>query len=315
MSDNPSYTSESARELLETMEDKAGMIRDGREWELVEEWLSFSARFLLLESGGERITIKLGTNWAGDTVSYVATETRRVGRLMAGLPSGRVVMPGVLGVATEPPALALEYFHGTPLFAAVSSLTELERSAVLRLCGEAIGAFHAAQEVPDDPRIRVEASRELHSTARRSAVSRGMVRRTEPRLGRARSYRFSPNDFLLAGDGSLVLLDPPHVQKFDYVHRDVASFFMELHRALVGERRPAGEEEVSALRVGQAAFLEGYRDAGGMALDRGEDRWAIELFQVGRVVGVVRGRLRSRLAGPAWRALSWAWWLRRQMSA
>lgn len=315
MSDRRTYTSESARELLEAMDDRSDVITGGRVWELVEEWISFSARFLLLESGGERIAIKLGTNWDGDTVGYVASETRRVGKLMVGLPSGRVVMPGVLGVATNPPALALEYHHGTPLFTALSSLAESERSTVLRLCGEAIGAFHAAEEVPDDPRIGAAASRELHATARRSAVNSGMVRRTEPRLGRARSYRFSPNDFLLTGDGSLVLLDPPHVQKFDYVHRDVASFFMELHRALIGERRPAGDGEVRALRLGQAAFLEGYRDAGGKALDRAEDRWAIELFQVGRVVGVVRGRLRSGLGGPAWRALSWAWWLRRQMSA
>jgi len=315
MSEVPTYTSESARDLLEAMDDRSGLMTEGREWELVDEWLSFSARFLLLESGGERIAIKLGTNWAGDTVAYVASETRRVGKLLAGLPSGRVTMPGVLGFATDPPALALEYLTGTPLFAALPSLPDSERSAVLRLCGEAIGAFHAAQEVPDDPRIGTAASRELHSTARRSAVGVGMVRRAEPRLARARGYRFSPNDFMVTGEGSLVLLDPPHVQKYDYVHRDVASFFMELHRALVGERRPAGEEENETLRRGQAAFLEGYREAGGVALDREEDRWAIELFQVGRVVGVARGRLRSGLGGPAWRALSWAWWLRKKMSS
>ena len=133
-------------------------------------------------------------------------------------------------------------------------------------------------------------------------------------MDRARSYRFSPNDFLVTDNQTLVLLDPPHVQKYDFVHRDIGSFFMELHRSLVGERRPAGNEEEGLVQRSRTAFLDGYREAGPAALDRPEDIWAIDLFQAARVAGVARSRAGTGAYGPARLALSWAWWIRRGLS-
>lgn len=301
--------------LIRSMEGQTGPLTGDRQWSVVREWRSFSARFVQVESGPDRIALKLGTNWEDDAVSYVADETSRVSRLMADLPSGKVMVPGVLGVASEPPVMALEYYDGTPLFDALPTIGARERETVLRLCGQAIGAFHAAEEVPDEPRTQSAASAELMAAARRSLVRRETASRAEPVLARARSYRFSPNDFLLTEEHSLVLLDPPHVRKYDYVHRDIASFFMELHRCLVGERRPAGSDEYSSIRRACEAFLNGYRVTGPVALDRPEDLWAIDLFRTARVVGVARSRTRSGQWGPAFRAIFWAFWMRRGLSA
>jgi hypothetical protein len=303
-----------ANELLMSMDGRTGPLGSDRTWETVKEWTSFSARFILLQAGGERIALKLGTNWEGGTVAYVAEEVERVSHVMANLPSGRVAMPGVLGVAANPPAMALEYFEGTPLFEAIPRLESPDRLAVLRTCGEAIGAFHRAEQVPDDEGERSAAMIELLAAARRSLVSRSSVARVAPGLARGRSYRFSPNDFLLNDNQDLVLLDPPHVQKYDYVHRDIGSFFMELHRSLVGERRSVGTKETEMVRLSRAAFIDGYRETGPAPLDRSDDIWAIDLFQAARVVGVARSRASSRAFGRAWRALSWAWWLRRGLS-
>jgi len=308
-------TNEWVGALVRSMERRTGPLTGDRDWAVVKEWPSFSARFVLVESGPDRIALKLGTNWEDGAVTYVADETSRVSKLMADLPSGRVAMPGVLGVASDPPAMALQYFEGTPLFDVLPTLEHREREAVLRLCGQAIGAFHAAEEVPDEPRIRSAASAELFAAARRSLIRRETAARTEPALARARSYRFSPNDFLLTEEQALVLLDPPHVQKFDYVHRDIASFFMEMHRSLVGERRPSGSDESHSVRRAGDVFLDGYRETGPVALDRDEDLWTIDLFQTARVVGVARGRARSGMLGPARSALAWAFWLRKSLSA
>jgi hypothetical protein len=297
-------------ELLVDMESRVGPLTSDRAWEAVREWTSFSARFVLVQAGSERITLKLGTNWEGDSVAYLADEIDRVRRVIAKTSSARVAMPRVLGVATNPPALALEYFEGRPLFEVIPLLGEADRHSVVRACGEAIGAYHRAEEVPDEPVDRSEAMTELSAVARRSLVSRATVARIGPGLVRARTYRVSPNDFLLTDQHTVVLLDPPHIQRYDYVHRDIGSFFMELHRSLVGVRRPVGKDESDMVRSSRTAFLEGYRETGPVALDRPEDIWAIDLFQTGRVMGVARSRVLAGLLGPARVALSWALWIR-----
>ncbi|CAN5755846.1 hypothetical protein BH23ACT4_BH23ACT4_03080 [soil metagenome] len=300
-------------ELLMSMEGRTGLLAGNRVWEPVREWTSFSARFILLQSGQDRIALKLGTNWESGSVAFVSGEIDRVSRILAGLSSGGVAMPGVLGMAANPPALALEYFEGKPLFEMIPLLGETERQVVLRTCGEAIGAFHRSEEVPEGPVDGSAAMAELAAAARRALVSRSAAARIGPGLARARSYRFSPNDFLLTERQTLVLLDPPHVQKYDFVHRDIGSFFMELHRSLVGEKRPGAK---GAVLVDEAreAFLDGYRTEGPDVLNRPEDVWAIDLFQAARVAGVARSRAGSRAFGPARRAFSWARWLRRGLS-
>lgn len=300
-------------ELLMSMEGRTGLLAGDRVWEPVREWTSFSARFILLQAGSDLIALKLGTNWDGDSVAFVAGEIDRVSGILASLPSGRVAMPGVLGWASVRPALALEYFEGIPLFEAIPLLGETERQAVLVACGEAIGAFHRSEPVPKDPVAGSAAIAELAAAARRSLVSGSATARIGPGLARARSYRFSPNDFLVTDQQTLVLLDPPHVLKYDFVHRDIGSFFMELHRALVGEKRP-DETESHLVDRSRDAFLDGYREAGPDDLDRPEDIWAIDLFQAARVAGVARGRARARAFGPARRALSWAWWIRQGLT-
>jgi hypothetical protein len=109
-----------------------GVTAIGRPWS--REWTSFSARFILVQAGGERIALKLGTNWEGGTVAYVAEETSRVSRSWRISPRGGLRCPGVLGVAANPPAMALEYFEGTPLFEA---LPRLESRIAWLCCGPA----------------------------------------------------------------------------------------------------------------------------------------------------------------------------------
>ncbi len=306
-----SNSPEWVRSIVNSMQRRRGPLTDQRDWVVSEEWPSFSARFFLLSAGSDQVALKLGSNWPGDLAEYVADETERVRDLLSDLPSGKVVMPGVLGVSTDPPALALDYLSGEPLFEAVPDLDEARRAAVLSLCGQAIGAYHSSEEVPHDPEADRAARDELASAARRSGLSGRALSKIEPGLTRSRGYRFSPNDFLLVDREVLVLLDPPHVKKYDYVHRDLGSFFMELHRALLGERAPRSGDDLARLQRAQGDFLDGYRETGPDQLDTDQDRWAIDVFQIARISGVAQNRLRTGKISAAGRALSWAWWLRR----
>lgn len=299
----------SAEEVVASMAHRSGLLAQDREWEVESEWPSFSAHFWLLRSGGDRIVLKLGSNWSGDTVSYVAEENDRVSRLLAAVGSGRMVMPAVLGVSTDPPALGLEFHSGDPLFSVLADLDTTERNDLLALCGAGIGAFHSADPATDDPASTEAALEELRRAAKRAVVGWSKVAAIEPGLARARGYRFSPNDFLVTEEGRLVFLDPPHVRKYDYVHRDLASFLMELHRSLAGEGRPSADR-LGLLAETRRAFLDGYRETGPAPLNRSDDALVIDLFQTARISGVLQGRLRTAKPGAAVRALSWWRWVR-----
>lgn len=303
--------SDMARAIVHSMDRRKGPLSSDRPWVVEEEWPSFSARFFLLSAGPDRIALKLGTNWSGGLAAYVAEETERVRSILSGLPAGGVVMPGVLGVSTDPPALALDYLAGESLFEILPALSEARRTAVLALCGQAIGAYHSSQEVPTSAGKEKAAHDELIAAARRSGVGLSIIERIEPELTRSRGYRFSPNDFLLVDEETLVLLDPPHVQKYDFVHRDLGSFFMELHRCLVGEGRPSSHDEMALLLRAQGDFMSGYGETGPVDLDTDQDRMVIDMFEIARITGVAQNRLRTAKLRPAWRALSWAWWLRK----
>lgn len=108
----------------------------------------------------------------------------------------------------------------------------------------------------------------------------------------------------------MVLLDPPHFSKYDYIHRDLATAFVELHRRLIGARRPSDEDLLTRVELGQEAFMSGYRETGPITIDGLDDSLAIGLFSISRVLGVAWGRLRSGRLVAGLRALGWALWIR-----
>lgn len=299
-------------ELIGAMTRRAGPLVEDRDWSTIDEWASFSARFLLVESDGDRVLIKLGTNWAPGQSVFVADEIDRVSRLVATLDGFSVTMPGVLGVLSDPPAIAMPHVRGPLLFDKVADLDVVESSRLVEACGAVLGSFHAAQ-VADDDRGREPALEELLGAARRAGRSRQSALDVEPRLVRARGYRFSPNDFLLGEDGQLVLLDPPHVNKYDYVHRDLGSFTMELHRAIVGDRPPGQDSDTARLDRLVEGLFGSYATRGPVDPRQPLDRWAVRLFETARISGVARGRLRTVKIAPFVRATRWAMWSRRKL--
>ncbi len=300
--------------VMATLRDRRGPLADPAVAYTVERrWPSFKAHFALLTlSGGARAAVKVAGNWTAEDAGFVAAESDRVARLLADLPGGPVRVPGVLGWTPDPPALALEWVEATDLldvFGDPAHPLAPTLPALVGSCGEALGAYHAAEPADPDDRPSAKAARiELLGAARRAGVSRSAAEAAWPRLHRARGYRYSPGDFLVDGEGGVVLLDPPHVRKFDPVHRDVSAFTFEMHRRVVGDRPARGDAAARRLAELRSAFLAGYARTGPVALTDPIDLWAIRLYELSRVTGRIYGEMRRRrgrpLPGLTWWATS-----------
>lgn len=271
--------------------------------EATSRWQSRKARFhRVTTAAGRQIIVKLGVGWTQDDAEFVHSELARLTTLVADLD---IAVPQPLGWAADPPLVVMGVTDGAMLCSEIlpehdswpgdlAQLTEL-----VTRCGRAIGRYHAAQPAPQDESLAAAARADLRRASRRSLVRRtpAVVRASD--LPRARGFRFSPNDFLVGEHGELILLDPPHVRKYDYVHRDISSFTFEVDQAL----RKIDRKTAAALN---RAFLEGYADEGLCDPTADRHRWAVRLYEVSRISGLAYGRVRSRRFTTAAATLAWA---------
>jgi hypothetical protein len=160
------------------------------------------------------------------------------------------------------------------------------------------------------------AREDLLSAARRTGVTKSAILRVEPRLDRARGYRFSPNDFIVRPNGQLVMIDPPHVRKYDYLQRDISAFTYELHRALIGDGPLTPDHKRADLLASlRRSFLAGYAATGPTTMTSDLDDWMIRFFEVSRITGLAYARIRRRQLRAAVLPLRWAVHVRRALGA
>ena len=150
--------------------------------------------------------------------------------------------------------------------------------------------------------------------ARKAGVSKATMARLEPSLPRARGYRFSPNDFTVDETGRLLMHDPPHVRKFDYLHRDVSAFTYDLHRTLLGHQSFSTDHPRAGVALAlRDEFLAGYGDVGPSMLDSPIDVWMVRFYETSRIVGRAIGVSRRRQLGEVRGQLRWALQARRDL--
>ncbi len=307
--------------VLAAMRDPGEAVLFGGSWEITERWRSFKADFVKAHSDAGAIAVKFGDGWTADDARYVAEEVQRIRHLFAALPSGPVEVPASLGWSAQPAAVALPFVEGSPLLSMMGDrshpLWEEGGDAIVRLalqCGEAIGAYHSAQPAPQDAGTAALALDDLLSAARRAGVRRSTMLALEPHLARARGYRFSPNDLMVDGRGRLVMLDPPHLRKYDYLPRDVSAFTFELHKALIGEQplRPTNPQR-SFHAATRRGFLEGYAATGPSPLTADLETWVLAVFELSRVTGLAYARLKRGAVRASLPVFAWAAQLRRRL--
>ena len=307
--------------ILHAMRDRRGLLAEHVTWKAGKDWRSFKADFVTAHSDAGDIAVKFGDGWSRRDAEFVADEEERVRLLFEGLPSGGVDVPRALGWSQDPPGVALDFVEGGTLFHVLQDPThavwnhgEAKMMELVGQCGQAIGAYHAAEDAVDDPATTRAALDDLLTAARRAGVSRWAILQLEPGLERARGYRFSRNDFIVDSDHRLVMIDPPHSREYDYIQRDVSAFTCDLHRALIGDGPLGSDHENAAMLMDlRRAFLEGYALTGPATMSREVDEWMIAFYEASRITGLALARVRGRKPYAAIAPLRWAAQVRRTL--
>lgn len=281
----------------------------------VTRWTSPKAEFFLFEAkppnenaAGDRFVVKAGTNWTARDPEFVFQELVRLGEVVSNL---GVTVPKPLGWLADPPLVAMEVVSGDQLFNRVIPDRSHQAWAgglpgILDLvgkCGQVLAAYHASQPAPADPTVATAIRADLRRAAVRGLVSPKLAVGRAKDLVWARGFRFSANDFLVAGN-RLIVVDPPHLVKFDIVQRDLSAFTFEVQRALraSGPKRE-GADLAESIRD---SFVSAYVEGSAPRPDGNLDAWALYFYELSRISGMIYNQIRARKPGGALSTLSWA---------
>lgn len=276
----------------------------------VSSWSSPKAEFFLFEDEPQRrrFVVKAGTNWTPSDPEFVFQELLRLGSVVAEL---GVTVPKPLGWLADPPLVAMEAVTGDQLFNRVIPDRSHEAWAnglpgilnLVRKCGQVLAAYHAVQPAPIDPAVATAIRTDLRRAAVRGLVSPRLAASRASGLVWARGFRFSANDFLVARDG-LIVVDPPHLTKFDIVQRDLSAFTFEVQKAL---RASEEKQEGAALAASiTEAFVAAYVEGSAPRPDPNFDSWALDFYELSRISGMIYNQIQARKFGGAASTLSWA---------
>ena len=307
---------------LDLLESQAKWLR-GQTLELVHSWRSPKATLFRYRVGpaGRTFIVKAGANWGPGDAETVFSELRRVGALLS--PLG-VLVPEPFGFVSDPPLLAMEDARGESLIKVVlPAHTYLQWpdgsqkvQDLAALCGKALARYHGAEPSPQTASVDVAVQADIRRAARRGFVSRSNARAMLRGLQVARGFRFSANDFLTNGQ-QLILLDPPHLRRFDLIHRDLSSFTFEVERTLRMSGASPDHRQMS--ENVKAAFLRAYEQeleaTAGWNWNPGPGRglWALNFYELSRIAGMAFNHVRAARLGRAKSAMAWAWERRRQL--
>jgi hypothetical protein len=240
------------------------------------------------------VVFKVERRWDPQAAEGTFEALRRLSDLEG--PSEKVWFPSPLGWTREPPGVLMPDVAGIELFDVLAHPADVHwgspdgLAGVVRTCGEAIGWVHQLALVDHAaPEVREQALHRLPAPIRRLLVSMA-----PPGEGSfVRSHNFSRNDFLVADDGGLAVIDPPIQGKPALLHEDVAWFtFQLLSRAPRSQRRRL-----------RSVFLDGYgSSAPGGPLTESDLR-AVALCEMARALGTAKRLVLERNMGDGIQAL------------
>jgi hypothetical protein len=268
--------------------------------ELVDSWRTRNSAFWRVRAHAAgaledpfEVVFKVERRW--DPGAAKATyEALRLLSDIKGTSEG-VSFPEPLGWTEEPPGVLMPDVEGVELFDVLPDPSGVPwgdpegLARVVRSCGEAIGWVHRTALIePASQEVRDEALQRLPSAIR------PLLTRTAPPWDGSfvRNHNFSRNDFLVAPDGGLSVLDPPIQGKPALLHEDLAWFtFQLMTRAERSQRRRLRE-----------AFLEGYGSSAPRALTESDIR-AVGIFEMARALGTSKRLLLERNLGDGFQSL------------
>jgi hypothetical protein len=240
------------------------------------------------------VVFKVERRWDPESAKGTFVALRRLSDLDG--PSESITFPEPLGWTEEPPGVVMPDVEGVELFDVLPDPAGVPwgdpdgLARVIRACGEAFGWVHRLALIePASQEVRDQALQRLPS-----AIRPLLMRSAPPSAGSyVRSHNFSRNDFLVAPDGGLSVLDPPIQGKPALLHEDVAWFtFQLMTRAERSQRRRL-----------RAVFLEGYgSSAAGGPLTEADIR-AVGICEMARALGTSKRLLLERNLGDGFQSL------------
>ncbi len=229
------------------------------------------------------VVFKVERRWTPETARGTYDALRRLSDLHGLIPgpSANISFPEPMGWTPEPPGVLMPNVEGVELFDVLPdtghalSVEPGRLPDIVKACGEAFGWIHRLAVIdPATDADRQEALQRLPAVMRWILERRGPVKKGSL----IRSHNFSRNDFLVAADAQLSVVDPPILGTPALLHDDVAWFTYQLLTRAVPEQR---------LRL-RRMFLEGYESSSlGGKFDR-ESLRAVGICEAARALGTAK---------------------------
>ncbi len=303
-------------DLVSLLQDRFGWEATAETYEVVNRWerpRSGSVFFRLAgHPDGPQLVVKVRRDWSEGTAEHVHLATNRLAETVAhaGLAHGRVVRS--MGWATDPETVVMPYVEGLDLVSVLRTPTHWAwqgNGAILSACmadaGAMLAAFHDTE--PEEPPGFMPTDAEARAIAARVKASKQIAIALDS-IDLGSRFRLSfgdygPGNLHLTEDRLLYVLDAPESPEHALIHRDQAHFLFETRRQLAGHGYTRTAPVTGQYGRLASAFLNGYSNArSGIELN-GADESLIDLYQLRRVVGMVRKRLPGRPSD--------AWWFAR----
>ncbi len=256
--------------------------------------LTFGDRSLIVKTWRQGSVSEL-RQWRQDS-NALAT---RLGRFGDG-----PVLPEVYAVHDHRAAVAMEFLDGTPggpwLAAHLREPSSTNLTSVVDVAsrwGRALAGFHRCSLTDSRETARKEAERQVGRVRRRLRLPEGATEKLLPSIIPCRSHNdVGFHNILILEDGVLGFLDYFEANVTTTIHQDVAAalaWLEDAYRDSPWRSRGHIRPKVSL------AFLEGYSEASGVALDRSGDRGLLALFLASAHLQWCRTALRRRHPGHA----------------
>lgn len=275
-----------------------------RPLEVLDTWErdSSGASFYRLSAKGvgAQFLVKTDPRWSPVDAENIHRTMADLDRILTDSGIHGVATIPSLGWAATPPMIVMPYIDADELITLIREGATVKRlSELLSTAGSVLAAYHRACLVDD----QASRGRARSATVTLAGKLPGGSRKASALIDQLDPHRYAlsygdvtPGNFLSAGDGRLLLIDPPPDPKPALIHRDLGYFLVESNKHFAGRgRSPSAHQK--GFETLRSAFLRGYAGTDSLGA---ADHALIALFEFRQATGIARNRWPRRPTDALW---------------